>query len=59
MSARQPLQPPLRLLSDPLPVGEVTELEPLAVIERDDKRAWALWDACTELQDFDPAPEVA
>lgn len=53
MSARQPLPPPLRLI-EPLPVGEATELEPLAVIERSDRHAWDAWDVATAVLDLDP-----
>lgn len=53
MTPRQPLPPPLRLLSDPLPVGEATELQPLAVIERHDRHAWDEWDMATVMMDLD------
>ena len=46
----------LRTLPPLIPCGEATELQPLAVIERDDAHAWLQWDMATAMQDFDPAP---
>ena len=53
MTPRQALPPPLRLLSDPLPVGEATELQPVFVRELPLRHGWAQFEAETVMMDLD------
>lgn len=52
---RVPRPPGFRPL---IPVGEATELEPVAVIERTDRHAWLAWDVATAVLDLDPLQRI-